>query len=916
MSLKIVLAAMLASSASSVAVVNENCSNSENYYVKNQKNQETNGGFSVTLGSCEKSNGDLTLAVNYESDTHLRVKIERLNGKNWEIPEAIAPILNKSDGSAPESPQYAVTMNGSKLIISREEEDEILMNLDIAKLNFKERIIYFENEVGEDNFIMGLGERIQDQLEMKDDYPYTLWNIDQYSTPLDMNLYGAHPYYVDVKDNGKAHSVFLRNSHGQEWRLQKDVLSAHVLGGILDFFIFVGPSIDEVGQQYADLVGRSFFPPYWALGYQQSRYGSENVSAVEHSFKGFEKANIPLEVMYTDIDYMNLWRDFTNDPVHYPIDEWKSLVKDIHDTGRKYIIIKDPAIAEAVGEGYAPYDKGTEMDVFVKHENGQPYRARQWVGDANVIDPSAANAFKWWSDLVVEWRNETGIPFDGMWIDMNEFANFCHGESNTKMPAEWQKEYGLLWSFPCWAETQEQKNLLADMTWEEAKNYNWTNYGETMRVYTDSLNNPEFNLWNSVGGETKFKKDERRRDDGNEKPEHPLTYKTLDMTAEYANGANQYEMHNIYGLAITRMGVAALEDAMPSKRPFLLTRSTFPGSGSLAGHWTGDVAGNWLHMHAGINLMIQSQIVGNLYIGDDLCGFVNEDSIDEEEFTEMCARWMSIGSFYPFTRNHYGKGHPMTNIHEPWQTETVADASRFSLNAKYEILPYFYTLFHDAHQGTGAYVLRSLMFDYPTDKIARNTTDQFLVGHAIMLAPVVEYKKTSRSVYFPDDSVWYHWRSGIPVGEKREFESRIDTEDVILMFGKGGSIVPTQGSENTIDESRQNDMVIVAMANGVGSAEGKLYWDSGDQVNISDSFEMTYNLSNGTFTSKVERDEYSGSVPKISEIKIYGVEKEVKVSATSDSGNLKTESRYDSETKVLNVFIDISVNANFQLSLN
>ncbi|MCD4686893.1 MAG: glycoside hydrolase family 31 protein [Anaerolineae bacterium] len=237
--------------------------------------------------------------------------------------------------------------------------------------------------------------------------------------------------------------------------------------------------------------------------------------------------------------------------------------------------------------------------------------------------------------------------------------------------------------------------------------------------------------------------------------------------------------HNTYGMLMARATREGIEKSCPRKRPFVLTRATYAGGQRYAASWTGDNGATWEHLRLSIPMVLNAGLSGLPFTGPDIGGFAGDTN------PELYARWMQLGSLMPYFRSHTAAG---TASQEPWcfgdQIETIA---RRYLELRYQLLPYLYAAFaRNAQEGLP--MVRPLFMEDPSDDNLRGINDAFMVGEAILAAPIVELGATQREIYLPRGA-WYEYDTGKLIDGARTVTVDAPLEKMPIYI-RAGKVIP------------------------------------------------------------------------------------------------------------------------------
>ncbi|KAJ6261012.1 Alpha-glucosidase [Drechslerella dactyloides] len=822
---------------------------------------------------------ELQLRVEYQRQDRLNVQIFPAN-----IPKGQEAWYKVNDAHVPRPTDHGLhvssdqsdwvftyTVNPFTFTVARKSTGDVVFTTKGSQLIFENQFVEWKTTLPANANIYGLGDIISENFRLQG-ANRTIYSADIGDTP-EANLYGAHPFYLDhryVKANGTtkgyAHGVFSRNFHGQDILVREEGITWRTIGGSIDLYFFSGPTPAKVTQSYVTTIGRPAMQQYWTLGFHQCRWGYANITELDDVVKNYQKFQIPLETMWSDIDYMDQYRDWTVDPKLYPQQEFKAWLDDLHKQNMHWIPIVDAAIyipSPSTEKGkYLSYDRGHELDVYMKNPDGSEYIGAVWPGYTVFPDWSAPNVQKWWDDEYIRWYKE--IPYDGIWLDMNE--NPVHPPF--RLPGE---RGSIIYDYPeGFAKTNATEAKAAAAAKKAQDKWN-------AQQNPPNVNHPPYAINHAQGN-------------------HDLAVHAVSPNATHHDGTSDYDVHSLWGHLEIKATYETLRKVFPGKRPFLLGRSTASGTGKYAAHWGGDNFSNFYYMRKSIQQALNFGLFGIPFFGVDTCGFNGNSDL------ELCSRWMQLSAFFTFYRNHNILS---ANPQEAYVWEDVATASRTAMAIRYSLLPYFYTLTYHAHK-TGSTVLRALAWEFPDDPSLANNDAQFMVGPALMVLPVLDQGATKVAGVFPSDgsTIWYDWYTGAAAfsdGGNHTVDAPLGH---IPLYVRGGHVLPLQRPAMTTFEARRNPIEIVVALDAAGHATGNVYIDDGESEQVRDALYVGFTATRNSLRLNGNK---IGNVGKLAEfikdvaaIHVFGVESRPVSVAVAGKGACRFE--YDEKVKKMTVY--------------
>lgn len=265
-----------------------------------------------------------------------------------------------------------------------------------------------------DERFIGLGEKTG-HLNRRGKW-YEHWNTDAFAYGEEEDpLYMSTPFYMGITKK-KVYGVFLDNTYRSIFNFgasNNRFSYFQIPDGELDYYLMKAGDVTETVLAYTWLTGTPQLPPKWSLGYQQCRYSYYPDKEVLNVARTFREKQIPCDVIYLDIHYMDKYKLFTWNDKEFP--DPAAFVQALKEMNFRVVVIIDPGVK--VESGYYAYESAKTADLFVKYPDGTYYSGDVWPGTCHFPDFTAEKTRIWWGE---QFKSLVELGITGFWNDMNE----------------------------------------------------------------------------------------------------------------------------------------------------------------------------------------------------------------------------------------------------------------------------------------------------------------------------------------------------------------------------------------------------------------------------------------------------------------------------------------------------------------
>ncbi len=591
------------------------------------------------------------------------------------------------------------------------------------------------------------------------------------------SLYGAHNFIV--VSGKETFGLFFDYPSAMTFDIgytRMDTMQVSCAEADLNLFVIEGDTPYDIVKQFRKIIGRSYIPPKYAFGFGQSRWGYKTKEDFRKVADGYRENNIPLDMVYMDIDYMQDFKDFTLNEKNFP--DFPEFVQEMKDKNLRLIPIIDAGVK--VEDGYDVYEEGVKNRYFCQREDGSDFVAAVWPGNTHFPDVLNGEARAWFGD---KYRILIDQGIEGFWNDMNEPAIFYTPEGIEELK-------GMLKAF---LENEDHNSGVNAGTLAVAPTSD-TNDSAENEIAGASI----WPLMGKIGGLANSKEDYRR------------FYHTVN-----GQRIRHDKAHNLFGYYMTRAAGEAFERIDPSKRFLMFSRSSYIGMHRYGGIWMGDNKSWWSHILLNLKMLPSLNMCGFLYTGADLGGFGADTTRD------LLLRWLALGVFTPLMRDHAAAG---TRDQECYQFEDLDDF-RHVVGVRYRLIPYLYSEYMKAALNDDLY-FKPLAFVYPEDSMAAQVEDQMMLGNEVMIAPVYTQNARGRYVYLPEEMKFVKFLPDGSISEEVLGKGHHYVEialNEVPMFIRSGKCVPVAEAAEYVDALDTEHLTML----GYAGSEYTLYEDDG-----------------------------------------------------------------------------------------